>query len=140
MITAGVQASDGTTTIHPGCCCELNDWRGWSDPDLRSEQWLGHSPQPWTEETAAGLAVHQDKEAKTGSTANATNDEPPQAPVLITTAELPTVLAALRADLIGFLGAAEQWATAVSGDPSLAAAVVANIDHHVSIRGPLAGL
>ncbi|GAA1963082.1 hypothetical protein [Catenulispora subtropica] len=125
VICAGVQASDGTTTVNPGCCCELNDWHGWADPRRRSAMWLGHSPEPWIEDTEAGLMVHQDKRPE---------GEARQSPVLITTAELPQLLADLRTDLLGFLAAVERWAVGLTGDPRLAAAVVANIDHHLGLH------
>lgn len=125
VISAGIQAADGTAEVNPGCCCELNDWHGWGDPERRSEMWLGHSPEPWIEPSENGLTIHQDK------------DEPARASVFIRAEELPRLLAELQADLTGFLGAVERWATEVTGDAQLAAAVAGNIDRRVGIRGPI---
>lgn len=125
VISGGVQASDDRATVDPGCCCELNDWRGWADPERRSAMWLGHSPEPWIERTDTGLTVHQDR------------DDPQRIPVIIAADEVPRLVAELRADLLGFLEAVERWATDVTGDPQLAAEVVAAIDRHVGISAPL---
>ncbi|NUP48558.1 MAG: hypothetical protein HOW97_14805 [Catenulispora sp.] len=122
VIGGGIQALDGQTRVDPGCCCEINDWHGWGDADRRSAMWLGHSPEPWIEQTVDGLVVHQDK------------DEPERAAVSIAAGELPQLLAALRDDLTGFLGAVQRWVTQLTGDPDLAEAVVASIDRHVGIR------
>lgn len=35
VISAGIQAADATATVNPGCCCELNEWHGWADPERR---------------------------------------------------------------------------------------------------------
>lgn len=121
VLNGGVQVLDGETRVNPGCCSEINDWHGWADPELRSEMWLGHSPQPWIEQTAGGLVVHQDK------------DEPQRAAVAIADDELPRLLADLRSDLLGFLDAVRRWATELTGDAALTAAVIANIDRHVGI-------
>lgn len=118
VIRAGIQATDNETTIKPGCCADLEGWRGW--PDM----WLGHDPSPVVERIGGSLLIHQEK----GS----------QNVVKLPAAALPALLNELRQDLTAFLTATEHWATTAGADQHLAAAMAATIDRHVGITAPLA--
>ncbi|ACU69827.1 conserved hypothetical protein [Catenulispora acidiphila DSM 44928] len=120
VIRAGIQLTDTTTgtTVNPGCCADLEDWRAWP------HTWLGHDPTACIEQAADGLLIHQEKTS--------------QNPVKLPTGTLPALLADLREDLIAFLAAAQTWITTTTADPDLAAAVIATIDRHAAITAPLA--
>lgn len=116
VLGAGIQAADGETAVNPGCCADLEGWRDWPD------SWPGH-PAPQIERDADGLSIREDEKS--------------QNPVTLPPGTLPGLLAAVREDLIAFLGAVERWTRKVCADAELAAAVVANIDRHVVITAPL---
>lgn len=117
VIRAGIQATDASTTVNPGCCADLEGWRTW--PDM----WLGHDPTPQVEQTAGGLLIRQESGSQD----------------FVKLGDLPGLLSGVRDDLIAFLGAVERWAKTTGADPELAAAVVATIDRHVVITAPLEG-
>lgn len=51
VLPGGIQVVDELqNTISPGCCCGLEDWRGWINFLKTYESpWLGHDPSPWIE-------------------------------------------------------------------------------------------
>lgn len=112
VIKGGIRAADGRTTVNPGCCADLEDWRAWPDT------WCGH-PAPQIKRDADGLSIREDGESQNAVTL------------------APGLLANVREDLIAFLGTVERWATQICSDAELAAAVIANIDRHTAITGPL---
>ena len=112
----------GVTAV-PGCCSGLEDWRDWLDLMNGDEPWLGHDPWPRVEHAGAVARLWPD------------GDRPEGLPIDLPLAQLPQLLGSVRDQLVGFLGAVEEWAT--SHTPSIAAAVVAKLDEDLALSAPL---
>jgi hypothetical protein len=65
VLPGGLQFSlGGQVKVVPGCCCGLEDWRGWLDvPNGANSVWAGHNPSPEVEFVNGGIRIWQDKKA-----------------------------------------------------------------------------
>lgn len=117
-----VQDTDTGTTVIPGCCCGLEDWREWLEIADGGELWLGHDPTPWTEQLNESLRLHPDGET--------------QGPVIeISRAELTRLLLGVQQDLADFLLLVSSWADRHA--PESAEAMVEAFDRSLKITAPL---
>jgi hypothetical protein len=49
-LSGSLQVCKGDSTISPGCCSYLRDWREWlAFLPTGNSPWLGHDPSPWLE-------------------------------------------------------------------------------------------
>lgn len=111
--------------IDPGCCCDLNSWRDWTEAVERGGLDLGHDPDPWIEIRRDHLAVHSDSEPAGY----------PVDTVAIALDDLPERLLEVRRDLTAFLAAVAAWAAVTV--PHRAAELIAELDHSLRITAPL---
>jgi hypothetical protein len=117
-----IQDSEHGTTLTPGCCCGLEDWRGWLEVADGDELWLGHDPTPWTEHIGARVRLHPDSER-------------PGPVIEIARAELPRLLASVQQDLADFLLLIAAWADQYA--PGSAEALADAVDRSLRITTPL---
>ena len=63
LVPGGLAVTSGSTTLYPGCCTGLENWRDWYDvrPGGRAP-WLGHNPDTWIELCEQDVIVHADHE------------------------------------------------------------------------------
>jgi len=108
ILPGGVRVRDGAgNAVVPGCCCDVVTWREWLRvTDGETSPWMGHDPWGWVEHTPSVVRVWSDEKAK------------PADVVVIPRAELPRLLAGLRADLEAFAARLHAWAMEI--DPDLA--------------------
>ena len=92
-----VQDTETGTTLLPGCCCGLEDWRDWLEVADGGETWLGHDPAPWPEQLGGTVRLHLDGER-------------PGPVIEVTPLELRRLLASVQRDLIDFLYLVTVWA------------------------------
>lgn len=112
-------------TVAPGCCCGLEDWREWLDLLDGSGPWLGHDPSPGVEFSDSLVRLWPDAERVA-----------PGPPIELPSADLPALLASVRADLTAFLDLVEQWTTPWVPAP-LTARLLTKLDVCLAITAPL---
>ncbi|WP_031516476.1 hypothetical protein [Streptomyces sp. NRRL F-5123] len=117
------------TTVVPGCCCGLEDWREWLDVADGESLWLGHDPSPRFEHR--GDAVRLWPDGRDAVEAPATQ------PVEIRLTALPAILRATQQDLRAFLSLTREWAA--PRFPTLTEALVAALDEGLTVSAPLPG-
>ncbi|WP_246635843.1 hypothetical protein [Actinoplanes hulinensis] len=117
IVPGGLVVDD---SIHPGCCCGLEDWREWLDLLDGGHPWLGHSPDPVVEHRGGTLRVWQD-----GKTRDRYADIP--------RTDLFGMLRQVHRDLNAFLAVLGRWVAAHGADPAL----VTLIDQSLQISAPL---
>ncbi|WP_330460905.1 hypothetical protein OIB37_30940 [Streptomyces sp. NBC_00820] len=118
-----VQDTRTGTTLTPGCCCGLEDWRGWLEIAAGDELWLGHDPTPWAEQLGEStVRLHPDGER-------------PGPVIEIARTELPRLLAGVQQDLAHFLLLVAAWAE--QHVPRSAQALVSAVDRSLDITAPL---
>jgi hypothetical protein len=117
-----VQDTVTGTTLTPGCCCGLEDWRGWLEIAAGGELWLGHSPTPWAEQLGNTVRLHPEGER-------------PGPVIEIARTELPRLLAGVQQDLADFLLLVAAWAEQHA--PQSARALVSAFDRSLEITAPL---
>ncbi|MGK4580150.1 hypothetical protein [Kitasatospora sp. HPMI-4] len=110
------------TTLNPGCCCGLEDWRAWLEVSDGGEMWLGHDPTPWAEHDGEALRLHPDEKR-------------PGPVIELPRAELRRLLAGVRQDLADFLLLLADWAGRYA--PDSAEALVSAFDESLQITAPL---
>ncbi|KJK54925.1 hypothetical protein [Saccharothrix sp. ST-888] len=120
----GLRAQDTATgtTLTPGCCCGLEDWRGWLDIPDGGEPWLGHDPTPRAEQLGDTVRLHPD-------------GEHPGPVIGIARTELPRLLARVQQDLADFLLLIAAWADQHA--PQSAQTLVDAFDRSLEITAPL---
>lgn len=115
------------TTVAPGCCCGLEDWREWLDVPAGESLWLGHAPSPRFEHHPGAVHLWPD---------GAEAPEPPsRPPVRIPLPTLPSILHTAQQDLLAFLTLTHEWAT--PRFPPLAEALVTALDEGLTVSEPL---
>ncbi|MFB7241015.1 hypothetical protein CW362_10320 [Streptomyces populi] len=117
-----VQDTDTGTTVTPGCCCGLEDWREWLEIADGGETWLGHDPTPWTEQLGETVLLRPDGEI-------------PGPVIEIPRAELTRLLLGVQRDLADFLLLVSVWAARHA--PESAEAMVEAFDRSLAITAPL---
>lgn len=117
-----VQDAGTGTTLTPGCCCGLEDWRGWLEIADGGELWLGHDPTPCAEQLGDTVRLHPD-------------GEHPGPVIEIARIELPRLLAGVQQDLADFLLLVAAWAEQTA--PQSAQALVNAFDRCLGITAPL---
>lgn len=134
LLVGGLQlssAESGGTTISPGCCCDLVDWRAWETLEAGDGTFLGHDPTPWVEDVGDDLLrVWQDRPPKRR------RGRGPVPHVDVPRSALPALTAAAREDLLGLLPRLRAWAEEHA--PAEAAAFVATYDAAFEITRPRA--
>ncbi|MET7697702.1 hypothetical protein [Streptomyces sp. NPDC005485] len=123
----GLRLRDTSTgvTVSPGCCCGLEDWRDWLDLLDGSGPWLGHDPSPGLEFSDSLVRLWPDAQRVA-----------PGPPIELPSADLPALLASVRADLTAFLDLVEQWTTPWVPAP-LTARLLAKLDACLAVTAPL---
>ncbi|MER7761838.1 hypothetical protein [Streptomyces sp. NPDC097619] len=95
-----VDTATGTTLL-PGCCSGLEEWRGWLDVvDGGGATCFGHDPSPLVERLGKTVRLTVDA------------DTEDSAVIELSVPELRRLLAAAERDLTDFLLAAARWAAA----------------------------
>ncbi|MFB6986925.1 hypothetical protein [Streptomyces sp. NPDC056304] len=117
-----VQDTGTGTTLTAGCCCGLEDWRGWLEVADGSELWLGHDPTPWAEQLGDTVRLHP-------------NGEHPGPVIEVARTELPRLLAGVQQDLADFLLLVAAWAEQHA--PQSAQSLVSAVDRSLAITSPL---
>lgn len=115
------------STLEPGCCCGLEDWRDWLDLTHGDTPWLGHDPAPYVEHRPDSVWLWPQGNAATPH------------PLAVRTDELPALLEGVRQDLAGFLRLVAQWVTTERAEPGLAMALVELLDEALCVTEPLTG-
>jgi hypothetical protein len=115
------------TTVLPGCCCGLEDWREWLDVPAGATLWLGHDPSPRFVHTPGLVRVWPDGRDTAGP--------PPGPPVEIPLTDLPAILRTTQEALRGFLTRTREWAA--PRFPSLAEDLVTALDEGLTVSAPL---
>lgn len=117
-LPGGVMAVDDTchSTIAPGCCAGLEEWRQWVDfLDSGEPPWLGHDPAPWLNQRDANIEIC----VMAGSPETLVQHS-------MTRAEYVAQLVQVEQHLHGFVNALRLWAAAVM--PDHAARLVARVN------------
>ncbi len=132
IVAGGVQVGDTRTgtTVVPGCCSGLADWREWAQLFTGGSPWLGHDPGPEVEVVGDDLRVWQDGSSNRhrGHWADRRVDLPSGA--------LAPLLMRVQRDLVGFLDALAEWA-ARAGLGQRGTALVKAVDQSLAITAPL---
>jgi hypothetical protein len=101
----GLILSDTTTTIVPGCCCGLEDWRDWARALTGGQPpWLGHDPTP-TMSIGDRITVWQDTGPPDNHTPTLSGPH-----ITLTRAHLTELLRGVHHDLAAFTTALAGWA------------------------------
>ncbi len=120
VVAGGLQARKGDLVIAPSCCCGLETWREWvALTSGENRLWMGHSPSPWVEQTAAGYRLWSD-EFEQGSV------RPPDVYAIdFSQAELRRAVTTVQIDLLDFLAELNRWAGTLAPDvgPAFAQAI-----------------
>lgn len=113
-LVGGLRVQDTIgTTINPGCCCDLGDWREWEKIITDGEfPWLGHDPWPWIERADNAIRIWADVDSKTS--------------IDIPEDELADALYSVQLDLTNFLICVKEWAETI--DRELAYSLVDKLD------------
>ncbi len=117
------------TTVVPGCCFELREWRDWTDVLAGTNVYLGHDPAPWVEFRGDELRMWADGGLFPG------NRREGVPYVDVDRAALSGLLLAAQRDLIGFLGQLRVWAGRHA--PDRADELVSTVDERLGISAPL---
>ncbi|MFG1780740.1 hypothetical protein ACGFIG_30490 [Micromonospora sp. NPDC049048] len=132
IATGGLRVSDARvgTSVMPGCCSGLEDWRDWAQPLTGGSPWLGHDPGPEVEAIGDALRVWQDggPNRHRGRWAGHYVDLPRRT--------LPQLLTGVQRDLVGFLDSLSGWATRC-GLGQRGRALVRTVDQNFAITAPL---
>ncbi|MGW4209034.1 hypothetical protein ACWEIJ_13690 [Lentzea sp. NPDC004789] len=122
IASGGLLVRDTATgvEIEPGCCVGLETWRDWQGLLDGRVPWLGHEPSPEVR-FEGGVARLWPDARRTGGPA-----------CEIPLADLPSHLAAVRQDLLGFLELVREWAPYGMGEE-----LAARFDRHLHIGAPL---
>ena len=115
------------SSLDPGCCCGLENWRDWLGLPHGDTPWLGHDPAPSVEHRLESVRFWPQGHAATPH------------PLTLRTDELPTLLEGVRQDLAGFLRLVAQWAATERAEPELAMALVELLDEALCVTEPLTG-
>lgn len=130
IVAGGLLVTDTATglSIAPGCCCGLEDWRGWSGILSGGAPWLGHDPAPWIE--------HADGLVRLWPDGGMSGVRPPaDQAIIIEPQDLPGLLDGVHRDLIGLLDPVEDWARDIA--PALAGELVGKLDDSFHITRPI---
>lgn len=132
LIVAGglqVHDTDTATTVIPGCCAGLEDWRDWAQVLEGISPWLGHDPGPEVEFLDGRLRVwqHGGPERHQGRWATVYIDVPRSV--------MPSLLAGVQRDLVSFLNALRVWTQQI-GLGLRGEALVSAIDESFAITAP----
>lgn len=132
LIAAGglrIQDTETATTLIPGCCAGLEDWRDWAQVLSNVSPWLGHDPAPEVEFLDGRLRIWQDggPHRHHGRWSGVHVDVPRHA--------MPALLAGVQRDLIAFLDALYGWRQRVGLGPR-GEALAQAIDRDFAITTP----
>ncbi|WP_405806617.1 hypothetical protein [Streptomyces sp. NBC_01187] len=109
------------TTIVPGCCCGLEEWREWARLGEREMPWMGHDPDPDGEFGATTVSLWPDEGRRT-------------APAVVPFTRLRGLLEKVRSDLTGFMWLAGEWSERQA--PGTGAALRQKLDEAFHLSAP----
>jgi hypothetical protein len=124
MVPGGLRPLDPAsgTTVVPGCCAGLEEWRTWRILLTGASTDFGHDPTPFAERRGDVMRVWQDREP-----------ELTEPFVDLPLAALPELLDGVRRDLTGFLERTGAWCERRGIDPR---PLVAALDRDLAITAP----
>jgi hypothetical protein len=131
IVAGGLQVQDtGTaTTVIPGCCAGLEDWRDWAQVLSDVSPWWGHDPGPEVEFVDGRLRIWQD------GGPHRHNGRGSGLYVDVERSVMPALLAGVQRDLVAFLGGLRVWTQRI-GLGLRGEALVQAIDRDFVITAP----
>jgi hypothetical protein len=113
--------AESGTTIVPGCCCGLEEWREWARLGNREMPWMGHDPDPDGEFGATTFSLWPDVGRRA-------------APAVVPFTRLRGLLEKVRNDLTGFMWLAGEWSERQA--PGTGAALRRKLDEDFHLSAP----